>query len=71
MKMEELIGRYVEYRDKDWAFRTGQVKRIYGGKATIEIRWKGYILRYERIPLNRIYKVKVWKHWEVWNAKDH
>jgi hypothetical protein len=66
MKKEDLIGRLVEYRDNDWAFRAGKVKKVYGGKATIELKYGRLTLRYERVPLDHISKVKIGREWVPW-----
>ena len=66
MKGEDLIGRFVEYHDKEWATRAGKVKKVYGSKATIELKYGRTTLRYERVPLRNIIKVKVGRDWVPW-----
>lgn len=63
MKGEDLIGKCVQYRDKEWASRAGTVKKVYGSKATIELKYGRTTLRYERVPLKNIIKVKMKDVW--------
>lgn len=66
MKGDDLIGKFVEYHDKECATRAGKVKKVYGSKATIELKYGRTTLRYERVPLKNIIKVKVGRDWVAW-----
>ena len=60
---EELVGKAVQYWDRDGKTRVGIVKKVYGGKATVVLSWHRHLLHKERVPWARILSVKVRRRW--------
>jgi hypothetical protein len=60
---EKLIGRWVEYLDRNEATRIGKAIKIYGGRATLTMKYGRTVLRKERIPLARLLRVKNRRKW--------
>ena len=60
---ETLIGRWVEYLDRNEATRIGKTVKIYGGRATLTMKYGRTVLRKERIRLSRLLRVKVYRKW--------
>ena len=60
---EGLVGKTIQYRGKNEEQRTGIVKKVYGGKATVVLSWKRHVLHKERVPWARVLSVKVRRRW--------
>jgi len=72
MNLSQLIGRWVEYRDRNEATRIGKCKKVYGARAiTVTMSWQGHLLHKQRVPVERITRVKIWRTWHTWNPEEN